>query len=101
LLRNRVTNISQHDGEVGIDLFAQISYEDVLVAAWNVQLLLRGWSDRATLSVELLWCWANIVLSFELLNVRVVGEVIVQFRVDDGFDQDSSLFSQLNENLND
>lgn len=93
LLGNSVADISQNDRKVGIDLLSQVSNENILVTAWNVEILLLWllW-EGFTLGI-ILWGQLSFVLSSKLLNLRAVSEVVVELGVDDSFYKSACVIS--------
>lgn len=102
LLWNSVTHISHHERVVGVDLLSQVTDECVALGRrldtlrWLILLtwLILLWISRVLLLlVQLLSNFLILLIHLVFLEVKVVGEVIVQLSVDDGFNQSSGVIS--------
>jgi len=109
LLGDRVTSVPQHQREVVVDAAAQVSHDRV-AAHWGLLrwglagrwlLTWRHTSWGTTLIILRLLAWGlRIITLLNIFEIVVVCEMVIEFGVDNSFNQGSGMVSQLDENLN-
>jgi len=100
LFGDRVTDVSQNEAEVSINTETKIPHDWVTahLGWWVLGRWLSAWWHASWWSVGVLLSLQ--VVTLVLLELMVVSEVIVEFRVDNCFDERSGMVSQLLKNLN-
>ena len=99
LLRNRVAHVPHDEGVVGVDLLTEVPHESVTLGRRLDPLLRRLLLLLVRVLVRVLLSDSVGDLLFlrvelRLLEVEVVGEVVVQLSVDDGFNQVLGVIAQ-------
>lgn len=106
LLRNRVAHVPHDESVVGVDLLTEVPYESVTLGRRLDPLLRRLLLLLVRVLVRVLLSDSVGDLLFlrvklRLLEVEVVGEVVVQLSVDNGFNQVLGVIAQFLQDLHD
>jgi len=105
LLRDGITNVSEHEGEILVNTDSKVSNDRVarLLGSlgrrpiwWDTTL--RSISEVSGILGERL---RGLIVISSLLKVNVVGEMVVQLRVNDSLNEGPGVLSEFLQNLND